>query len=47
MQNWQAKIPKIFENKDYRLTFGEFWKAEKAQWEAKGYSDYDLEVKKD
>ena len=47
MQNWKDKIPVIFENKNYRLTWGEFWKAEKAQEVSKGLSDLDLQTVKD
>jgi len=31
MEDWKSKMPVIFENKDYRMTWAEFWKAEEAQ----------------
>ena len=31
MEDWKAKIPEIFANKDYRMTWVQFWKAEEKQ----------------
>ena len=47
MEEWKAKIPSIFDNKDYRLTWQQFWKAEEAQQKVKGLGELDLQIIKD
>ena len=47
MNRWKASMPQLFENKDYRMTWVQYWKAEELQQKDKGLQGNELQIIKD